>query len=299
MDGVADVDPHRWTGLALLRPGQLVVTGAVGIAAIHAHHTVQVIAACTDMVLEDVAGERRVCRAAVIPPDVPHAVVRGAADGILVHLDPESAVGSELGRLPNSPAAVHEWVRAGQSLCAPQRQTRRMHSATANETSARSYEAGGIASGRSLREFDAISAWLHSLVRPGPAMEWLPDRNSCSDPGGPPRHPAVSDVLRLLPNRLSGGPIRLAELARAVHLSESRLAHVFSSEIGLPFRPYLRWLRLQRAVELIAAGHSLTAVAHGAGFADSAHLTRVCRSMFGAPPSGFNGIRWVTELPPD
>ncbi|WP_406238312.1 NAD(P)H-binding protein [Nocardia sp. NBC_01009] len=36
---------------------------------------------------------------------------------------------------------------------------------------------------------------------------------------------------------------------------------------------------------------------HSAGFADSAHLTRVCRSMFGAPPSEFRGIRWVAELP--
>ncbi|MFD0359865.1 helix-turn-helix transcriptional regulator [Nocardia sp. GCM10030253] len=144
-----------------------------------------------------------------------------------------------------------------------------------------------------------MSAWLHSTVRPGSATERLPGGDSRAEAGGPARHPAVSEVLRLLPDRLSGGPIRLAELAKTVHLSESRLAHVFSAEIGLPFRPYLRWLRLQRAIELIAAGHSLTAVAHGAGFADSAHLTRVCRSMFGAPPSEFNGIRWVTELPLD
>ncbi|WP_194820056.1 helix-turn-helix transcriptional regulator [Nocardia sp. XZ_19_385] len=96
---------------------------------------------------------------------------------------------------------------------------------------------------------------------------------------------------------LDAGPIRFRDLARAVHLSESRLAHVFSAELGLPVRPYIRWLRLQRAVELSATGQSLTAVAHGAGFSDSAHLNRVCRRMFGARPSDFAAIHWVDELP--
>ncbi|WP_328411922.1 helix-turn-helix transcriptional regulator [Nocardia sp. NBC_00403] len=309
MGEVADMDPHRWAGLAVLRPGLLVITGAVGAAAMHAHHTVQVIATRADMVLEDAVGEQSVCRSAVIPPDVPHAVVHGAADGILVHIDPESAVGSELSRRPNPRAAVGSWVCAGQSLCVPQQLVTRPHPLAGNEPPT------GIgrpseAMGATPRELDAICTWVnsavrsgsvrqppHSTVRHGAAMEWLHESGSSFGTGGPTRHPAVSEVLRLLPDRLSSGPIRLAELADAVHLSESRLAHVFSAEIGLPFRPYLRWLRLQRAVELLAAGHALTAVAHSAGFADSAHLTRVCRSMFGAPPSEFRGIRWVAELP--
>lgn len=41
------------------------------------------------------------------------------------------------------------------------------------------------------------------------------------------------------------------------------------------------WLRLQRAVELFAAGTPLTEAAHAAGFADSAHLSRTFRRMFG------------------
>ncbi|WP_246011725.1 helix-turn-helix transcriptional regulator [Nocardia mexicana] len=225
----------------------MVVSGAIGSAALHAHHSAQVLIARGGViVLRDRSGREIACRAAIVPPDVPHAVVCGTADGVLAHIDPESVAGAAL----------------------------------------------ADSSGRS----DAVADWVTAAARlPGGAT--VPDLLALATTGGDPvdRHPAVSQLLRMLPERLQAGRIRFADLAREVHLSPSRLAHVFSAEIGLPFRPYLRWLRVQRAAELLAAGCSLTDVAHGAGFADSAHLTRVCRSMFGVPPSGYRGIRWVSE----
>nr|WP_189179984.1 AraC family transcriptional regulator [Microbispora rosea] len=98
------------------------------------------------------------------------------------------------------------------------------------------------------------------------------------------RHPALRRALRVLPELLHG-PVRLTDLAAAAGISASRLGHLFSAELGLPFSPYLRWARLRRAVELAAGGASLTQAAHGAGFADSSHLTRVTREMFGLAPS--------------
>ncbi|MBV9228376.1 MAG: AraC family transcriptional regulator [Chloroflexi bacterium] len=47
----------------------------------------------------------------------------------------------------------------------------------------------------------------------------------------------------------------------------------------------LRWQRLLVALRTSASGASLTEAAHAAGFADSAHLTRVFRTTFGLPPS--------------
>lgn len=38
-------------------------------------------------------------------------------------------------------------------------------------------------------------------------------------------------------------------------------------------------------INRVQAGDDLTGAAHGAGFADSAHLTRTTREMFGLPPS--------------
>ncbi|MEU4508194.1 AraC family transcriptional regulator [Nonomuraea wenchangensis] len=99
-----------------------------------------------------------------------------------------------------------------------------------------------------------------------------------------PRHPALRKALGLLPELLAG-PVRLTDLAGAVHLSASRLGHLFTTELALPYPVYVRWARLRRAIELARDGATLTEAAHGAGFADGSHLTRVCHEMFGLAPS--------------
>lgn len=78
-------------------------------------------------------------------------------------------------------------------------------------------------------------------------------------------------------------PLSLPEAASAACLSPSRARHLFVAQTGLPFRAYVLWLRIQRAVQLYAAGASLTDAAHEAGFADSAHLSRTFRRTFGLP----------------
>jgi AraC-like DNA-binding protein len=94
----------------------------------------------------------------------------------------------------------------------------------------------------------------------------------------------VSQACELIRQRLNR-PITLAELARAVHRSPSRLAHRFRETTGVPVRRYILWRRLRAAAEIAMRGSSLTEAAHAAGFADSAHLSRTFRSMFGIAPS--------------
>lgn len=79
--------------------------------------------------------------------------------------------------------------------------------------------------------------------------------------------------------------ISVAEIAAGVELSESRFSHLFTENVRVPVRRYLLWLRLRDAMHLLAQGTSLTEVAHEAGFADSAHLTRTFRSQLGIAPS--------------
>jgi AraC family transcriptional regulator len=74
-------------------------------------------------------------------------------------------------------------------------------------------------------------------------------------------------------------------LAQAVHLSPSRLRHLFKRQLGLSIQRYLLWQRLLTALQNCAQGHSLTWAAYEAGFADLAHLTRVFRHSFGLKPS--------------
>lgn len=73
------------------------------------------------------------------------------------------------------------------------------------------------------------------------------------------------------------------DAASGVGLSPSRASHLFVEQTGLPFRTYVLWLRLTRAVEAHTGGLSLTDAAQEAGFADSAHLSRTFRRMFGMP----------------
>lgn len=103
------------------------------------------------------------------------------------------------------------------------------------------------------------------------------------EPVAPP-HAALRAAVDLVPQLLPN-PVRLTDVAGAVGLSASRLGHLFSAELGLPFPAHLRWVRLRRAAELAQRGAGLTQSAHGAGFSDGSHLTRACREMFGMAPS--------------
>jgi AraC-like DNA-binding protein len=96
-------------------------------------------------------------------------------------------------------------------------------------------------------------------------------------------------------DRDGGRAPRLAQAAGAAGISPSRLTHVFTEEMGIPFRRYVQWVRLLLAVRAIAAGQDLTRAASAAGFSDSAHLSRAFRKTFGLPPSTLLALQLVTD----
>jgi AraC-like DNA-binding protein len=100
-----------------------------------------------------------------------------------------------------------------------------------------------------------------------------------------PVHPRLEPVIRMLRDDGLGTPkTSLVALATISGLSPSRFGHVFTESMGVPLRPYLRWLRLQRAARELVSGRSITQAAHIAGFADAAHLTRTFRRLLGTAP---------------
>ncbi|MBL8916228.1 MAG: helix-turn-helix domain-containing protein [Archangium sp.] len=92
----------------------------------------------------------------------------------------------------------------------------------------------------------------------------------------------VQKMISWAESRLSES-IELKEVAGTVGLSPGRARHVFVEQTGLPFRVFLLWRRLNRAVQLYAARKPLTEAAYAAGFSDAAHLSRTFRRMFGVP----------------
>jgi AraC-like DNA-binding protein len=106
----------------------------------------------------------------------------------------------------------------------------------------------------------------------------------------------VSHVLQLI-RQNDATRIPLEDVAAMVFLSPSRFAHVFAEEVGLPFRRYVLWRKLTRAMLLISRGSSLSTAAHASGFADAAHMTRTFHQMFGMNPKALLGRGELYEIP--
>ena len=185
-------------------------------------------------------------------PDVPHAIDATGREVFLVFLDPESEVGSRLRSSFSGPVRLVSSQQRDQLL-------------DAADPRALLGPAGA--------EWTARAAGL------------LGDASSVPRP---PIHPAVRRLLRRLRDDASKGEpseTSLETLAELVGLSAGRLMHVFTTSVGIPLRPYLAWLKLQRAAGAIVTGAPLTRAALAAGFADAAHMSRTFRRMFGIAPS--------------
>jgi AraC-like DNA-binding protein len=91
-------------------------------------------------------------------------------------------------------------------------------------------------------------------------------------------------AIGYIEHHLDGVP-RVADVARQLSVSPTRVTHQFTSEVGIPFRRFVLWTRIKRAVEAHRAGRDLTAAAIEAGFSDAAHFSRTFRAMFGLSPS--------------
>lgn len=89
------------------------------------------------------------------------------------------------------------------------------------------------------------------------------------------------------------------EVAHGIGLSESRVTHLVGAQFGAPPSTWRRWLRLRDAVDRVAAGASVTEAAHAAGFADSSHMSRTCRTTLGLPPSALASMTINDNRPAD
>lgn len=99
-------------------------------------------------------------------------------------------------------------------------------------------------------------------------------------------HSGVDRVLKHLRESLAvSDDVSLDSLARISGLSRSRFMHVFTEAVGVPIRPYVLWLRLQRGACDLIGGASVTMAAQNAGFSDAAHMTRTFRRMLGLTPT--------------
>jgi len=216
--------------------------------ALHSHHAVQVTLALTERVYFDSEAGRVSGVAMAIAPDAPH-VFEGT--GLVAHLfiASDGQAGRKLvrGLFSNGPIASIPLEQLGDL---PSRLR-----ATFEDPGHRD------------DDLRAIGRSLTARLAGGHTDAEAPDLR-------------ITKMIAWVTARLDQ-PVSLRDVAKIICLSPGRTRHLFVQQTGLPFRTYLLWLRLTRAVELFGGGASLTEAAHSAGFADSAHFSRTFRRMFG------------------
>ena len=195
-------------------------------------------------------GEWQSCAAALVPSRAVHSIdVNGCDLSLVLFIEPETPEGKALATRIGSGL---ELLPADAVAAAAER----LRKASRDE-----------------KNQDAVKAVCMELVR--------------ELSGAAPREPSDPRVLAAIDyirRRMSGG-VSLPEVARVANLSPERFRHLFVEQTGMPLRTYVLWRRLLQVWTLLMDGETLSSAAHAAGFADSAHLSRTARTMFGLPPS--------------
>lgn len=246
--------PVAGVGRVLVWPGgSLWIGHHIGRVPEHAHHAIQI-----SLALEGTFGIRAAAwpsaidtASAVVMPDERHALEGGGASVATLFVEPNSLQG----------AAIRQRFAALEVGWLPPQEA-----------------ALAVAP---LRDAFLAGAPDHVLMQHARAALC----RIAGDPGVSPHVDArITAALAWMRARLAT-PMRLGEVARAVHLSPGRFRHLFVAQTGTSFRAWLLWARAEAAIAAATTGTPWTDAAQGAGFADAAHFTRTCRRVFGIAPT--------------
>ena len=239
--------PHwyLWDG------GFLLIGRADAIVPPHEHHALQIVFAIDGEVgMKGKRGDWRMCRGAIVRPDVVHSFNANNALEAMLFVDPESTEGTWLRSALRDDITIVPDTR----LAAPIAELRRFVDQPLDSMSVQ----------------DLIKHCVQSLCTGAPPSRRLDER--------------VTKVLAAI-RGADELRVPIEDAAAMAFLSPSRFAHLFKQQVGLPFRRYMLWRKLTRAMLVIGRDQTISTAAHEADFADAAHLTRTFYQMFGLPPS--------------
>jgi AraC-like DNA-binding protein len=242
---VANLRWYLWEG------GFLVTGQAGGEVPPHSHHAIQIFLALDGKAaIRASGGSWREGAGIIVRPDVEHSFNAQGGSGALLFVDPESSEGAWLRSVLTEDITIAPAARVQSCL----------------------------AELRAFRERPLESMEVSDLVRHCV-------RAFCA--GAPPSRRLDERVTKVLKKIRESDDLRLSleDAAALVHLSPGRFAHLFKEQLGLPFRRYMLWRKLARAMLAIGRDSNIAAAANASDFADAAHLTRTFHQMFGIPPS--------------
>jgi len=231
--------------------GFLAIGQARGVVPRHAHHAIQIVLALEGEIAVQGKDERWVtARGIIVGPDLEHSFDAQGSFAAMLFVDPESTEGV--------------WLRASLQKDVTIIPEQRVLACTTELARFRDRPLESLEIGALIRHC------VQSLTAGALPARRLDER--------------VTRVLQQI-QRSNDLRLSLAAAARIVFLSPSRFAHLFKQQLGLPFRRYVLWRKLTRAMLAIGREGTATAAAYDADFADAAHLTRTFCQMFGIPPS--------------
>jgi AraC-like DNA-binding protein len=236
---------YLWEG------GFLLLGAAEGVVPPHAHHAIQIVLAIDgEITAKEEGGDWRTGRGVIVRHDTPHCFDGKGATGAMVFVDPESREGIWLATSLRENVTLVPKARIEPCAAALK---------TFYEQPLSAMEVGEL-----------IRHCVLSLC-----------------PGAPPARQPDERITKVLDAIRASDDLRmpLEDAAAMAFLSPSRFAHLFKEQVGLPFRRYMLWRKLARAIVSIGRERTIAAAAQAADFADAAHLTRTFYQMFGIPPS--------------
>lgn len=236
---------YLWDG------GFLAIGKSEGIVPPHAHHAIQIVIAIEGVLaIKGTSGNWQQGRGVIIRHDAEHSFDGKGANAAMLFVDPESSEGAWLQTTLSEEITIVPDKRLDDSI-------------TALRTFCE----------RPFESMDIGELIRHCVV------------SLCA--GAPPTRRLDQRVTRVLETIRASEYLRMSleEAAQIVFLSPSRFAHLFKQQVGLPYRRYLLWRKLTRAMLAIGKERTIGAAAHASDFADAAHLTRTFYQMFGIPPS--------------
>ena len=217
----------------------------------HSHHAIQIVIAIEgEMAMKGARGNWRAGPGIIVRHDIEHSYDGKGALGAMIFVDPESYEGVWLQTALADDITVVPEARAGVCTAALR---------TFVEKPLEAMEIG-----------DLIRHCVLSLCAGAPPSRRLDER-----------------MTKVLTAIQASDDLRMSidDAAAMAFLSPSRFAHLFKQQVGLPFRRYMLWRKLTRAMLAIGKERTIAAAAHASDFADAAHLTRTFYQMFGIPPS--------------
>jgi len=227
-----------------------VYTGAVDETKIHTHFATEIIIGLDGPFLLQETNKESLCHSVLIPHKVAHRFVQhGCKQPLFIFLDPFHHLSQQL---VNHFCLKEESVLLDQFL-------------TGNQMT-------------------LIQNWANEFNNVVSNVETFVGQLTGDDTSLPTIDPRIIKSINHIKNSLHK-EMKLDQMADLIHLSPSRYAHLFKEQVGIPFRRFVLWTRMQATIGSILNGQSLTTACYVGGFSDLPHFSKIFVEMFGVAPS--------------